>query len=316
MTQPGLCDTCSPESGKVADCEFNVRDTAFPQISIVTPSFNQAEFLEETIQSVLSQDYPHLEYVVMDGGSTDGSVEIIRKYERKITYWQSKPDGGQYQAVNEGFTRTRGDIMGWINSDDKYTPWAFAIVADIFRTFPQIEWMTTLYPLTWDSDGRAIACGRRPGYSRQAFFRGQYVPRMSRCPEGNIQQESTFWRRSLWDRAGSGLDTSLRLAADFELWARFYQSSELYGIDTPLAGFRSHADQKTAHHLADYAAEARQALQRYGGAVERPAAGFVRRMLRQVRWPRPLKAIATRCRLCDARKICVYGKEGWQIQTV
>ena len=95
----------------------------YPKISIVTPSFNHAQFLEETILSVISQNYPDLEYIIIDGGSTDGSVEIIKKYEQYLTYWISEPDNGQSDALNKGFTRATGDIYGWLNSDDLYKDW-------------------------------------------------------------------------------------------------------------------------------------------------------------------------------------------------
>lgn len=109
------------------------------KISIVTPSFNQASFLEETIDSVLSQRDPNLEYVIMDGGSSDNSVEVIKRKTSRLAYWTSEPDKGQYDAINKGFAKTTGDIMAWINSDDKYTPWAFSIVRDLFTKYPQIS---------------------------------------------------------------------------------------------------------------------------------------------------------------------------------
>jgi len=110
-----------------------------PKISVVTPSFNQGQYLEETIRSVLDQGYPNLEYFVMDGGSTDDSVEIIRKYADRLTGWVSEPDGGQMHAINKGFARATGDIMAWLNSDDKYCPWTFNVIGRIFAGLPEVR---------------------------------------------------------------------------------------------------------------------------------------------------------------------------------
>ena len=148
----------------------------YPTISIVTPSYNQGEFLEKTIQSVLSQEYPNLEYVVIDGGSTDDSIDIIRRYEDQLAYWVSEPDGGMYDAINKGFSKTTGDIMGWLNADDLYTSWTLQIVGEICSTFPEVEWLTSLYPIVWDRQGRAVRCMHREGYSQQGFFRGGNLP--------------------------------------------------------------------------------------------------------------------------------------------
>ena len=253
-----------------------------PSISIVTPSYQQAIFLRETIESVLNQGYPNLEYIVMDGGSTDGSVEIIKDYADRIAYWQTQPDGGHYSALNQGFAKTTGEIMAWINSDDKYTPWAFSIVGEIFGQFPEVKWLTTACPLIWDIGGRAVNVGRRPfgGISRQGFLKGESLPGGSgRYVTGVIQQESTFWRRSLWEEAGGKIDESLRLAGDYALWAKFFQHTDLYTIDTPLGGFRVHDEQKTAHYLGEYVAEAQQVLQNHGGGPHSPLGRALRKML-------------------------------------
>ena len=110
-----------------------------PRISVVTPSFNQSAFLEETLRSVLDQGYPNLEYIVIDGGSTDASADIIRKHAGRITCWVSEKDQGQYDAINKGFARSTGEIMAWLNSDDKYLPWTFSVVGEIFASRPEVE---------------------------------------------------------------------------------------------------------------------------------------------------------------------------------
>jgi len=241
------------------------------KISIVTPSFNQAQFIEETIESVLSQRDSNLEYVIVDGGSTDGSVNIIRRHAERLTHWMSQPDNGQYDAINKGFVKTTGEIMAWINSDDKYTPWAFSIVRELFTKFPQIEWLTTVQPLSWNAHGQLTSINFSGGFNRASFLKGGNLPTAGSYGRRFIQQESTFWRRSLWERTGGRLDTSLQLAADFELWARFYRHADLYGVMAPLAGFRAHGNQKSVRQVDHYMEEAQRTLAQYGG---RPCRGF------------------------------------------
>ena len=229
---------------------------SLPKISIVTPSLNQAQFLEATIQSIVSQNYSNLEYIIIDGGSSDGSVEIIKKYEKYLHYWCSEPDSGHSDALNKGFSKSTGEIMAWLNSDDMYCPWALRTVADIFSTLPQMQWLTTLTPCIWDYQGFCQKIEHLTGFSKEAFLEGRCL---AWVPEsiGWIQQESTFWRRSLWEKAGGCVSTEFTLAGDFELWSRFYEHTDLYGVLSPLGGFRYQHTQKTFHQK-QYITEAQQ----------------------------------------------------------
>lgn len=203
------------------------------KISVVTPSLNQGEFIEETIKSVLDQDYPNLEYVIIDGGSTDGSVEIIKKYENKINLWVSEEDKGHGDAINKGFSNTTGDVMAWINSDDMYMPGSFRVVAEIFEKFPHIMWIVGCN--SWlDQDGKMTRSKRVPK-NIYDFLLGRYQW---------IQQESVFWRRSLWEKAGGHISQDYEYMVDGELWSRFFLHADLYTVDSILAGYRMHSNNR------------------------------------------------------------------------
>jgi glycosyltransferase involved in cell wall biosynthesis len=249
-----------------------------PKISIVTPNFNYAKFLERTLTSVLDQDYPNFEYIVIDDGSTDESVEIIRRHEQRLAHWETGTNRGQYVSISRGFARATGEIFGWLNSDDAYLPGALSLVADIFNQFPRIEWLTTLYPLLWDERGRLVRADHVRGFSRAGFLAGEHLPTPGAYTQGYIQQESTFWRRSLWEKAGGCIDPEFRKGGDFALWAQFYRHAELVGVAAPIAGFRVHGAQLTSRVYDQYHGEAKQALEKYGGRVAGPGWRLLREL--------------------------------------
>jgi glycosyltransferase involved in cell wall biosynthesis len=219
----------------------------YPKISIVTPSFNQGQYLEETILSVLGQEYPNLEYIIIDGGSTDNSVEIIKKYEKQLAFWCSEKDNGMYDAIQKGFAKSTGEIMGWINSDDRYHAKSFFVLAQVFNSFPEVEWLQG-NPTSIDEQGRIVSAFSSRKWSKYNFLRRDYK---------YIQQESTFWKRSLWEKAGSRLNTALKYAGDFELWLRFFDHARLYALNTALGAFRLRSEnQLSLDRIEDYHKEA------------------------------------------------------------
>jgi len=203
-----------------------------PRISLVTPVYNSAKYIEQTIQSVLSQNYPNLEYFIIDGGSTDGTLDIIRKYESQISGWVSEPDKGMYDALNKGYARTSGEVMGWISATDQLHTGGLAVVGSVFRDLREVEWITGR-PTGFNEEGMTTLVLDIPRWSRSRFLAGA---------NRYIQQESTFWRRNLWERAGSHMDSSRRNGADFELWVRFFRHAKLYPVDALIGGFRAHGD--------------------------------------------------------------------------
>lgn len=262
----------------------------WPKISIVTPSFNQGAYLESCLRSVLDQDYPNLEYIVIDGASRDNSLEILRRYAPRLSSWVSEPDEGHFPALEKGFARSSGEIMGWVNSDDLYLPWTLRVAGEIFASLPQVSWITSQYPILVDVKGSAVQTRRLDGFNRRAFYRGRNVPLNRFFYTGFIQQESTFWRRSLWEQAGSRLDVTLPLACEFELWARFWQHAELHAVGVPLAGFRVQPEQKTHRGYSRYLQEAELVLGRYGHKRPGQWETAARRLLRLLprRWWRRL----------------------------
>ncbi len=209
-----------------------------PKISIVTPTLNQASFIEATIQSVLDQGYPDLEFIVMDGGSTDGTIDILRKYEKHLT-WFSGKDRGQSDALNKGFRMTSGEILAFINSDDAYEPGALRKVGIFFATHPHAEWLTGKCRVI-DPRGREI---RRliTAYKNFWLFFKSYNALLI---VDYISQPATFWRRELIDRAGP-FDESLHFSMDYDFSLRIGKLTRLWVMDDYLARFRIHPASKS-----------------------------------------------------------------------
>jgi len=186
-----------------------VIDPEYPIISIVTPSFNQARFLEETILSVLNQNYPNLEYFVMDGGSTDGSVEIIQKYASQLTYWESKPDRGQSHAINKGFHMATGKLVAWLNSDDLLTPNALEEVAELWKQEQSFGFIHGISELIDEN-----------GNSRDKYFGSDFDLLENLTTSRNtVAQQSTFINRKCLESVNY-LDESLHMSMDWDLWLR------------------------------------------------------------------------------------------------
>ena len=204
-----------------------------PLVTIVTPSYNQAKYLRATMESVFAQTYPNIEYIVIDGGSKDGSTEIIQAYEDWLAYWVSEPDEGQTDAINKGFARANGKYLAWLNSDDTYEPEAVTEAISFLETHPEVG---LVYGDANYIDAEGKPYGKFPAAETdyQRLRRG-YV---------HIPQQSAFWRADLWQQVGP-LDPKMYFAMDYDLWLRLAKISKLAYIPKTWANFRIHEDAKT-----------------------------------------------------------------------
>ncbi|MFM8270851.1 MAG: glycosyltransferase family 2 protein [Gemmata sp.] len=221
-----------------------------PTISIATPSYNQGAFLEHTIRSVLGQEYPRLQYVVQDGGSTDDSVAVMERYRDKLFRFESRKDKGQSQAINLGLAGTTGEIMAYLNSDDLLLPGALHTVAHYFETHPDVD-VVYGHRVVIDSGGRELGRWVLPRHDDAMLKWADYVP-----------QETMFWRRRLWDKVG-GIDESFRFAMDWDLLLRFQAAgAKMVRLPRFLGAFRVHTSSKTVSAVTSTGYEEMQRLRR------------------------------------------------------
>lgn len=225
----------------------------YAKISIITPCYNSVEFIEQTILSVINQDYLNLEYIIVDGGSTDGTLDIIKKYDAHVTHWISEPDSGMYDALNKGFQLSTGQIMTWINSDDMLLPSALKNMRELFTDLPQVNWIHGLNSFI-NLNGNVISQNEPKKFSFVKYLNRDYQ---------FIQQESTFWRRALWEKSGSRINTSLKYAGDFELWFRFFQYDTVFTTSMAIGAWRKREGQLSDLHMNAYLKECDDIISNY-----------------------------------------------------
>ena len=223
--------------------ESGAATSGHPLVTIVTPSYNQAQFLPECIESVLSQDYPYLEYIIMDGGSTDGSDRVVQRYDKRVAYWESRPDGGQSDAINRGWEKGSGEILSWMNADDAYLPGAVSAAAEYLNCHPDIDIVYGDYFAT-NEQGEVVDAGVpvQP-FDASALMFVDYIP-----------SGSTFIRRSVLRRIGP-LDVTLRFVMDWDYWIRASVCCRFAYLPQRLSTFRIHPAARTWSNPAARAVE-------------------------------------------------------------
>lgn len=226
-----------------------------PKISIVTPSFNQGQYLERTILSVLEQNYQDIEYIIIDGGSADNSVEIIKKYEKYLKYWVTEPDRGQSHAINKGFTKATGELFGWLNSDDYLVPGALATIADIYLTNPAAGAYVGAGEYV-NGKGRVLLRKEPEEVSLESLYDWLDI--------FHFMQPSCFFTREAWLYAG-GLDESIHYAMDLDLWFKIAKRFIFARTNKLLSRSLVHSSAKTKRHKYISEVDSAFVIMRFGG---------------------------------------------------
>lgn len=219
----------------------------FIKISIVLPVYNSVNFIEETLISIFNQEYPNLELIVLDSCSTDGTTEVLKKYSSKIDQLIIEKDNGQYYAVKKGLEIASGEVIAWINADDKYFPWTFSFVNKIFSSYNDVNWISGI-PSYMNDQGEIYGMNntiptRPTNFIKNGWFRNKLF--------GYLQQEGMFWRKTVYDEI-DGIDINYKLAADFDLWTRMANNAELISVGISLAIFRVHQNSRSKVFIQEY----------------------------------------------------------------
>ncbi len=260
----------------------------YPKISIVTISFNSAQYVEDMILSILNQQYPNLEYIIIDGGSTDGTIDIIEKYRSQLAVFISEPDKGPADALNKGFKKATGEIMGWLNTDDRLHPKSLFAVAEMFNGLKDVSWVMG-FPTWFNASG---TCLNEIHYNRnKPYYYPQYIGdnlhlkfarwskwRFAMGDFSAIQQESVFWRRSLWEKAGGHIKEEY-LAFDLELWTRFFEHAQLHTAQVLVGGFRVHGNQLSFNQQQRYQQESQKVIDAFRRRLFGQNFGYIMRTL-------------------------------------
>lgn len=277
-----------------------------PRFTVVTPSFNQGAFIEKTIDSVLSQGYPNLEYIIVDGGSKDNTVEVIKKYERHLAYWVSEPDRGQSHALNKGMARATGDYLTWLNSDDWYLPGALATMSEMFAADPEVGMVV--------GAGRIVDQQGREVYYKDPTEQITVESLYGWLRGGDFMQPSSAFRASAWHSAG-GVDESVHIAMDVDLWLRMARAGVRFATTRQLLSEAlSHPNAKTTAFEDLMRLDCSIVIIRHGG--ERAVRPLLERMVSRYAWYRKNYEAIVKHPLIRAIQPVVKrlsgGRQGWQ----